>query len=225
MPLRAPPPKESPLSISVIIVDDFPLVREGLESVVRAHPGLTVLATAATGADGIEKVVEHRPDVVLLDLYIPDIGGLRVLAELRQKAPESRVLMVTASEKAETLLDAVAGGASGYLTKRSTGQELCQAIVTVANGGSVITPTMAGHLLNEYSRTSRGEQPVSRTVLTAREQEVLVHIARGLTDREIAEMMHVSPRTVQNHLMKIREKTGLRRRSELTHWAVRSALI
>jgi DNA-binding NarL/FixJ family response regulator len=213
------------VSISVIIVDDFPLVREGLQSVINAHPGLSVVDTAETGAEGIEKVVKHRPDVVILDLYIPDIGGLRVLADLRQKAPSSKVLMVTASEKAETLLDAVAGGASGYLTKRSTPLELCQAIVTVAHGGSVITPSMAGHLLNEYSRTSRGEEPATRTVLSPREQEVLVHIARGLTDREIAEVMHVSPRTVQNHLMKIRDKTGLRRRSELTHWAVRSALI
>jgi len=213
------------MSIAVVIVEDFPLVREGLEAVIRAQAGLTVAAAAASGEEGIAAVVAHRPDVVLLDLYMPDVGGLRVLAELRERAPESRVLMVTASERAETLLDAVAGGAAGYLTKRATPQELCQAIVTVAHGGSVITPTLAGHLLEEYSRATRGVESAVRTVLSPREQEVLVHIARGQTDREIADLMHVSPRTVQNHLMRIREKTGLRRRSELTHWAVRNALI
>jgi DNA-binding NarL/FixJ family response regulator len=103
---------------------------------------------------------EAQPDVVVLDLYMPDMSGIRMLAELRERMPEVKVLMVTASEKAHTLLDAVAAEASGYLTKRVSSRELCEAVLTVAGGGSVITPALAGHLLREYSRR-RGETPLA----------------------------------------------------------------
>jgi DNA-binding NarL/FixJ family response regulator len=214
------------VSVSVIVVDDFPLVLEGISGVLNAHPGIRVAGTAGTATDGLALAAEVTPDVVVLDLYMPDMSGTRMLAELRQRSPDVKVLMVTASEKADTLLDAVAAGASGYLTKRASSKELCEAVLTVASGGSVITPALAGHLLREYSRSSRGEaQSSSRVVLASREQQVLALIAQGHTDREIASEMHVSPRTVQNHLMRIREKTGLRRRSELTHWAVRNSVV
>lgn len=214
------------MSTDVVVIDDFPLVLEGIVGVLRAHPGISVVGTAGSAAEGIAMAVETVPDVIVLDLYMPDMSGIRALAELRQRLPNVRVLMVTASEKADTLLDAVAAGASGYLTKRSSSKELCEAVLTVAAGGSVITPILAGYLLREYSRTSRGDASSgTRVVLTPREQEVLACIAQGRTDREIAVGMHVSPRTVQNHLMRIREKTGLRRRSELTHWAVRNSVV
>jgi two-component system, NarL family, response regulator DevR len=214
------------VSASVVVIDDFPLVLEGIAGVLNAYPGIRVVGTAGTAAEGIALASETRPDVIILDLYMPDMSGIRALAELRQHLPSVKVLMVTASEKADTLLDAVAAGASGYLTKRASSKELCEAVLTVAAGGSVITPTLAGHLLREYSRNSRGEtENGARIVLTPREQEVLALIAQGNTDREIAVRMHVSPRTVQNHLMRIREKTGLRRRSELTHWAVRNSVV
>lgn len=214
------------MSTGVLVIDDFPLVLEGIAGVLTAHPGITVVGTAGTAVEGIAMAEETTPDVIVLDLYMPDMGGIRALAELRERLPNVKVLMVTASEKADTLLDAVAAGASGYLTKRSSSRELCEAVLTVAAGGSVITPALAGHLLQEYSRASRGDaSSAARVVLTRREQEVLARIAQGRTDREIAVEMHVSPRTVQNHLMRIREKTGLRRRSELTHWAVRNSVV
>jgi DNA-binding NarL/FixJ family response regulator len=148
---------------------------------------------------------------------------MMVLERLRTDLPAVRTLVMTASEKGETLLDAVAAGAAGYLTKRSSAAEVAEAVITVAGGGSVITPTLAGHLLRQYSRASTGESEM-RPMLTSREQEVLRLVAQGLTDRQIAKNIFVSPRTVQNHLARIRDKTGLRRRSELTRWAVLHAV-
>ena len=149
---------------------------------------------------------------------------MTVLERLRTQVPDSKVLVVTASEKVQPLLDAVAAGATGYLTKRCGREELRQAVITVYGGGSVISPMLAGHLLKEYSRASRGEQSNVRPLIGQREHEVLRLVAGGSTDREIAAMLYISPRTVQNHLTRIREKTGLRRRTELTRWAMDHAL-
>jgi DNA-binding NarL/FixJ family response regulator len=128
------------------------------------------------------------------------------------------------SEKVQPLLDAVAAGTAGYLTKRVTAEELRQAVITVHGGGSVIAPMLAANLLKEYSRASRGELSEVRPLLADREQEVLRLVADGHTDKEISERLYISPRTVQNHLTHIRRKTGLRRRPELTRWALEHAL-
>jgi DNA-binding NarL/FixJ family response regulator len=211
------------MNISVIIIDDFPLVRDGVQEWLERDPAIRVVGTAGNGREGLELAHQVKPDVAIVDLHMPELGGMMVLERLRNELPSVRTLVMTASEKGETLLDAVAAGAAGYLTKRSSATEVCQAVITVAGGGSVITPTLAGHLLRQYSRASTGEGEM-RPMLTSREQEVLRLVAQGLTDRQIAKHIYVSPRTVQNHLARIRDKTGLRRRSELTRWAVLHAV-
>ena len=212
------------MRIRVVVIDDFPLVREGLAAALQTDPAIEVVGQADNGIDGLKKAAELKPDIVMLDLQMPKFGGMMVLERIRAEMPEIKVLVVTASEKAESLLDAVAAGAAGYLTKRASRQELCQAVVTVYGGGSVITPALAGHLLREYSQASRGEPPTVRPLLGAREQEILRLVAQGYTDKEIGKRLYISPRTVQNHLTQIRQKTGLRRRSELTRWAVEHAV-
>jgi DNA-binding NarL/FixJ family response regulator len=211
------------MNISVIIIDDFPLVRDGVQEWLERDPAIRVVGTAGNGREGLDLAHQVKPDVAIVDLHMPELGGMMVLERLRNELPSVRTLVMTASEKGETLLDAVAAGAAGYLTKRSSATEVCQAVITVAGGGSVITPTLAGHLLRQYSRASTGEGEM-RPMLTSREQEVLRLVAQGLTDRQIAKHIYVSPRTVQNHLARIRDKTGLRRRSELTRWAVLHAV-
>ena len=208
------------MHIRVLVVDDFPLVREGLAAALRSDPGIEVVGQAENGRDGLRLAHELKPDVIIMDMRMPEFGGMMLLERLKDELPDVKSLVVTASEKAETLLDAVAAGASGYLTKQTSRQELVQAVITVAGGGSIITPTLAGHLLREYSQASRGEAPSARPLLGSREHEILRLVAQGLTDKEIGARLYISPRTVQNHLTRIREKTGLRRRSELTRWAV-----
>ena len=211
------------MKIRVVVADDFPLVREGVVRALNSDPGIEVVAQAENGLDSLRVAEELRPDVMILDLRMPDLGGLAVLDKLRTSRPEIRIIVMTASEQASTLLDAIAAGAAGYLSKRTTGEELRQAIITAHGGGSVITPTLASHLLKEYSSSARGEQSQVRP-LQGRELDVLRLVVQGKTDNEIGKELFISPRTVQNHLTRIREKTGLRRRSELTRWAVEHAI-
>jgi DNA-binding NarL/FixJ family response regulator len=206
--------------IRILLVDDFPLVREGIATALASDPALEIVGEADNGAEGLAMALELSPDVILLDLHMPEMGGMMVLERLREERPNSRVLVMTASEKAETLLAAVSAGATGYITKRTTRQELRDAIWTVHGGGSVIAPSLAGHLMRQYSKASHGDAEDLRNALTAREQQVLRLLAQGLTDRQIGEEIYVSPRTVQNHLARIRDKTGLKRRAELSRWAV-----
>jgi two-component system response regulator NreC len=212
------------MNIRLLLIDDFPLIREGFAAALKSDPGLKIVGQADNGEEGLRLARELQPDVVVLDLSMPGMGGMTVLEKLHNDAPETKVLVVTATEKAQPLLEAVAAGASGYLTKRSTREELRQAVITVYGGGSVISPMLAGHLLKEYSRASRGEASNVRPLLGEREHEILRLVAGGCTDNEIAERVYISPRTVQNHLTRIREKTGLRRRVELTRWAIDHAM-
>jgi two-component system NarL family response regulator len=211
------------MKIRVVVADDFPLVREGVVRALNQDPAIEVIAQAENGQAALEVAEELRPDVMILDLRMPDLGGLAVLDKLRNTQPGIRVIVMTASEQASTLLDAIAAGAAGYLSKRSTGEELRQAVITAHGGGSVITPSLASHLLKEFSSSARGEQSAVRP-LQGRELDVLRLVVQGKTDNEIGQELFISPRTVQNHLTRIREKTGLRRRSELTRWAVEHAI-
>ena len=211
------------MKIRVVVADDFPLVREGVARALNHDPALEVVGQATTGLEAIALAEELRPDVMILDLRMPDLGGLAVLDKLRNTQPQIRVIVMTASEQASTLLDAIAAGAAGYLSKRTTGEELRQAVITAHGGGSVITPALASHLLKEFSSTARGEQSYVRP-LQGRELDVMRLVVQGKTDNEIGKELFISPRTVQNHLTRVREKTGLRRRSELTRWAVEHAI-
>ena len=213
------------MKIRVLIVDDFPLIREGFAHALTGDPAIEVVGQADNGRDALRMAAELRPDVMVLDLYMPEFGGMMVLERLRDASPNTKALVVSASERAEMLLDAVAAGANGYLTKRVSREELRQAVITVHGGGSMISPALASVLIQEYSRTRGGEPSTVRALLGARDQEILRLVAQGHTDREIGKLLHISPRTVQNHLTRIRERTGLKRRSELARWAVQHAVV
>ncbi len=211
--------------IRVIVADDFPIVREGIACALDEDPQIDVVAEAETGPEALALTLELDPDVLVLDPRLPELGGLAVLARVRAERPSVKVIILTASEQAGPLLDAVSAGAEGYLSKRTTAAELRQAVFTAFHGGSIITPSLARHLLDEFSHRSRGETSGVRPAMGQREVEILRLVVQGKTDNEIGQALFISPRTVQNHLTRIREKTGLRRRSELTRWAVEQAFV
>ena len=213
------------MKIRVIAVDDFPLVREGIVRALNRDPAIEVVGQANNGHEALELVAALQPDVLILDLIMPGLDGLGVLDTLSASHPEVRVLLMTASEQAGPLLGAFEAGAAGYLSKRATAEELRQAVITAHGGGSVITPALADKMLRELPDSSAIDaQRKVRALLGPRELEVLRGVAQGKTDIEIGQELFISPRTVQNHLTRIREKTGLRRRSELTRWAVEHAI-
>jgi DNA-binding NarL/FixJ family response regulator len=211
------------MKIRVIVADDFPFVREGVARALNQDPGIEVVGEAETGVEALALAEELRPDVMILDLRMPELGGLQVLDKLRASQPQIRAIVMTASEEPAVLLDAISAGAAGYLSKRTTGEELRQAVITAHGGGSIITPALASHLLKEFSSSARGEHSQVRPV-QGRELDVLRLVAQGMTDNEIGTELFISPRTVQNHLARIREKTGLKRRAELTRWAVEHSI-
>jgi DNA-binding NarL/FixJ family response regulator len=212
------------MPIRVLIVDDSPLMRVGLARSLDDDPDIELVATAADARKGLALAEELRPDVVLLDLHMPEVSGQVVLQRLREQLPDVRTLVVTASEEAQSLLDAVAAGAAGYLTKRASPEELRRAVIAVHEGSSVITPELAGHLLHAYAGRT-GAEAGRRPMLTPREQDVLRLVAQGHTDKEIGRTLGLSPRTVQTHLTRIREKTGARRRAELATWLSDNTLV
>jgi len=210
------------MSIRVLLIEDHPLALQGLAAALGRDPDIDVVGAASTGSEGLRLAAEMLPDVVVLDLLLPDTNGTQVVAELRRRAPKTRALIVSASEQTDDVLQALAAGAAGYLTKRAASEDVRQAVISIHGGGSVISPTLAAHLLHESS--AAGEAPATRSLLTAREYEILRLLGCGQTDKEIAATLHISKRTVQNHLAHVRQKTGLRRRAQLARWAADHAL-
>ena len=213
------------MKIDVLVADDFPLIRQAVVGSLSSDPDINVVAEATNGIEAVELALQHRPHVMLLDLHMPELGGLEVLERVRVELPTLRVLVLSASEKQDLFLRAIAAGAAGYLTKRSNRVELVNAIISVHGGNSVITPRLAASLVNDYANSRRGEMSKLRPLIGERELQVARLVSQGLTDREIGELLFISARTVQNHLARIRAKTGTHRRSEISSWAVEHACV
>ena len=208
------------MNIRVLVVDDFPLVRDGLASSLETDPAIEVVGRASDGEEGMRLAHEVHPDVVLLDLAMPGGGGQDMLVRLQDELPAVRTLVVTADDGVDALLAAVSAGAAGYLSKRVAGPGLRHAVITVHGGGSIIAPELAGGLLKDYAHVARGGRLKVAPLIATRERAVLGLVRRGMTDAEIGAELTISPRTVQNHMRRLREKTGATRRSELAAWAV-----
>jgi DNA-binding NarL/FixJ family response regulator len=207
------------VKIRVLVAEDHPLVREGVIRALERDPGIEVIGEADNGITAMELARQLKPDVMVLDLRMPGLGGAVVLERLRAELPEIRALVMTANESPESLLDAVAAGAAGYLSKRTTGEELRQAVITTYGGGSVITPELAGHLLREFSGSARGEGSSVRPLLAARELEILRLVAGGLSNARIAAKLWVTEQTVKFHLSNVYRKLGVGNRTEASHHA------
>jgi DNA-binding NarL/FixJ family response regulator len=205
--------------IRVLVADDFPMVRDALSAALARHPQIEVAGVAANGIEAVEKAHALQPDVVVLDLRMPGMSGLMALTRMTTELPHVRVLLLTACEEPDAVIDAVSAGAAGFVTKRISGAELAEAVTAVHRGEPVISASLTAHLVRGLRRDERTNHGVSAGRLTSSELNVLRLVADGRTDRQISQTLYISPRTVQSHLSQVRSKVGLRRRVELTRWA------
>jgi DNA-binding NarL/FixJ family response regulator len=207
-----------------MVVDDHPLWREAVErDLIQA--GHEVVAVASNGREALARFPASRPDVIVLDLQIPAPGGIEVTAEVVRQNPTVRVLVLSASGEPADVLAAVKAGATGYLVKSASREDLLSAVASVAAGDPVFTPGLAGMVLGEFQRISH-EPPTDnqKTQLTDRETEVLKMVAKGLSYRQIAERLVLSHRTVQNHVQSTLRKLQMHNRVELTRYAIERGL-
>jgi len=210
----------------VLVVDDQELFRRGLTMVIGALDGIELVGEADNGKDAVDVAVRTDPDVVLLDVRMPARSGIETCAELKAVMPSVRIVMLTASDEETDLYDAIKSGASGYLLKDASIDEVAKAVRLVADGQSLISPAMAVKLLDEFKQlASSGAAPVTAPRLTDRELEVLRLVARGGSNREIARDLFISENTVKNHVRNILEKLQLHSRMEAVMYAVREKLL
>jgi two-component system invasion response regulator UvrY len=205
--------------IDVMLVDDHAVVRMGFRLLIEAAPDMRVVAEAASGEDAVRVVEEARPDVVVMDISMPGIGGLEALRRILAKAPEARVLVLSAHEDAMHARRTLKAGAAGYLTKRSAAEALIEAIRQVCQGGSFLEPQISEQL------AGRSRTPEPLDTLSEKEFKVFLALAKGQSVAEIAEVMSLSPRTIGTHLYNIKQKLDVVNQSELTLIAIRHGLI
>jgi two-component system, NarL family, response regulator DevR len=200
------------MSTRVLICDDHEVVREGLRGLIARQAGMSVVGEAGTVADSIEAAARAKPDVVIMDVRLPDGSGVEACRTIREARPETRVIMLTSYADDDALFASIIAGASGYLLKQTRGQAVVDAITAVAAGRSLLDPDVTGKVL-ERLRESRAEDP-ALAALTEQERKVLAGLAEGKTNREIGEALFLSEKTVKNYVSRILDKLGLARRAE-----------
>jgi DNA-binding NarL/FixJ family response regulator len=212
--------------IRVAVVDDQELFRRGLTMLLGVEDDIEVVGEAGDGVAATDLAAAAVPDVILMDVRMPRRSGIEACLAIKEIAPTARIIMLTVSDEEADLYDAVKNGASGYLLKDSSIDEVAQAIRVVADGQSLISPSMAIKLLDEFKQMSRSDrQQVPSPRLTDRELEVLKLVAQGLNNREIAKRLFISENTVKNHVRNILEKLQLHSRVEAVMYAVREKLL
>ena len=200
--------------IKVLVVDDHPVFRHGLISMLEKCPDFQVVGQATNGVEAVVKTRECQPDVVTMDIRMPGGGGVESTAAIREMLPQTKVLILTVSDKDEDLFAAIKAGAKGYLLKSAQLDELVDAIRLVARDEAIVSPVMASRLLEEFKQPSNRKRDSEMDRLSPREREVLQLVAKGNSNKEIALKLFISETTVKAHLRSILEKLHVRNRAE-----------
>jgi DNA-binding NarL/FixJ family response regulator len=206
----------------VLIVDDHPMWRNGVRSDLESSGRAEVVGEAADGGEAIEVAREAMPDVILMDLQLPQVSGVDATRAIIEESPHIKVLVLSASAEEADVLEAVKAGASGYLLKSSSSEDVIDAVLRVRTGEPVFTASLAGLVLSEFRRIASADP--NEPDLTARENEVLKLVAKGYTYKEIGEKLFITTKTVQNHVQNILTKLQLKKRYELMRYAIQKGL-
>ncbi|KOV80639.1 response regulator transcription factor [Nocardia sp. NRRL S-836] len=216
------------MSVRVFLVDDHALFRAGVRAELDTITDeVEVVGEAGSVGEAVAGIAHHRPDVVLLDVHMPDGGGAEVLRQIRTKIPEVTFLALSVSDAAEDVINVIRAGARGYVTKTISSQELVKAVVRVSEGDAVFSPRLAGFVLDAFADRP-GAAPISDPeldLLTPRERDVLRLLARGYAYKEIASELFISVKTVETHVSSVLRKTQLSNRYELSRWATDRRLV
>ncbi|HEY8530753.1 MAG TPA: response regulator transcription factor [Limnochorda sp.] len=211
--------------IRVLIVDDQQMIREGISLILKSHPDIEVVGEAANGREALAKVEETQPDVVLMDISMPELNGIDATAMVKRRFPKVKVLTLTVHDAEGYILQLLRAGASGYIVKKAAGDELVEAIRAVHRGDYYLHPTVTRQVIEEYMRQIREGTRGPEDLLTARERQIVQLAAEGYKNREIAERLNISLKTVETHRANIMQKLNISDRVELVRYAIRAGII
>jgi DNA-binding NarL/FixJ family response regulator len=209
--------------IRVLLIDDHALVRAGIRALLSRHEGVEVVGEAAGGRDALRLIEELQPDIVLLDIAMPGLSGLEVLAESTKRFPHVRVIILTVHEAGEYALRALRAGAAGYLPKSAASTELHEAIDTVARGGNYVSGEVARETILQQAKGSADEYLLQK--LTPRQREILILMAEGNSTRDIAGTLKISVKTVESHRAQLMERLNIHEVAGLVRYAIRMGLV
>lgn len=213
------------MAISIILADDHPVVRRGMQALLESEPDFSIAGVAADGLETVRLVERLKPDVLVLDLMMPGLSGLEALRILRERSPRTRIVILSMYSSSAFVAQALQNGAIGYVLKGCTEENLVRAVREAAAGRRYLSPPVTEIAINAYIEQSKTGLFDPHDTLTPRQREVLQMAAEGKTSGEIAERLHISPRTVENHRATIMKKLGLQNQTDLIRHAIRHGLI
>ena len=212
------------MKLKLLLVDDHEVVRLGMKALLSRHPDFVVVAEAATEEDAVSQALKHEPDIVLMDIRLAGGSGIEACQQIKQKLPETKVIMLTSFAEDELLFAAIRAGATGYVLKQVGGGDLIRAIEAAARGEAMLDPSLTQRVFVEVRRSIKKEEAVAFADLTGQEKQVLALISEGKTNREIAAELYLSEGTVRNYVSSILSKLNVSNRAEAAAYAIKHHL-